>query len=323
LKRPRRIRRNFVTTHRRSPCRYCFFEDEELKQIWIEALLRGVKAAAGEQAFATFAETFDSESICFPCYGRALVEQMNRPLSDQSAGTRSSESGASGQEALQQQIEAELHASLVRDLLQELEEDDRGETRSMLSGASRIVDRVLPARMSKLLLHVRTKDAAAYLKRPDVREVVHAIVENALVSCHQHAQRLGQPLVVVGHSLGSVVLHNILSDSFREKVDLFVTIGSPLGARVFRENLVAWKSTKLWPAGVRTWVNVSNPHDPVCVAPALGRENFFRVSRPHDRADVLNLVDVPNSSDLHHGIDGYLSDPGVARAIARGLGAAL
>lgn len=162
-------------------------------------------------------------------------------------------------------------------------------------------------------------DVATYLSDKDARSAVLDCVERSA----REAAGLAQdgPFVVVAHSLGSVVAHDLFTSRALPPVDLFVTLGSPLGVRSVYTRLLGWSdaSSKLWPPPVRRWVNASDPGDLVALVPALGRKSLFSRSSASasssERSDVLNLVDIDNWTPNRHGIDGYLSDPGVARAI--------
>jgi len=116
------------------------------------------------------------------------------------------------------------------------------------------------------------------------------------------------PLVIVAHSLGSVVAMDLLARlPERVEVDLLVTAGSPLGLDAVR--------TSLWARGVnrphRTgrWVNTYYAGDPVAIGcPLAGRwpgvNDEFRVHNPRDRA---------------HDIAEYLGHEVVARAVGERL----
>jgi pimeloyl-ACP methyl ester carboxylesterase len=71
--------------------------------------------------------------------------------------------------------------------------------------------------------------------------------------------------VVVAHSLGSVVAYEVLADASDRSVHL-VTIGSALGQHgVVGDDLrPALRNRKgTWPAGVRTWTDITAVGDPV------------------------------------------------------------
>lgn len=71
---------------------------------------------------------------------------------------------------------------------------------------------------------------------------------------------LGGPLVVIAHSLGSVVAYEALHE-FGVEADLFLTIGSPLGIRnVVFDRLIP---PATYPKSVGNWLNFADPDDVV------------------------------------------------------------
>jgi len=79
------------------------------------------------------------------------------------------------------------------------------------------------------------------------------------------------PFVVIGHSQGSMIAYHALFELASEhpelEIDLFLTIGSPLGLTEVQDQikrLTKQSGGLAVPANVRRWVNVSDPLDPVC-----------------------------------------------------------
>jgi pimeloyl-ACP methyl ester carboxylesterase len=105
------------------------------------------------------------------------------------------------------------------------------------------------------------------------------------------------PIVVVGHSLGSVLAYDVLrEDAASLDVPLLVTIGSPL-AVVEIEDLVV-RPLRV-PAPVRAWRNVADGADFVALDPTIRGEY-----PPAQRCtDYL----VKNPSETHHGATEYLA----------------
>ncbi|MDM7937489.1 MAG: S8 family peptidase [Cyanobium sp. CZS 48M] len=84
----------------------------------------------------------------------------------------------------------------------------------------------------------------------------------------------GGPFVVIGHSQGSMVTYQALMELGAElPVDLFLTIGSPLGLPQVTDVLHKWHGKKLpIPAGVKRWVNLAQDGDIVCLDQSLADE---------------------------------------------------
>ena len=123
----------------------------------------------------------------------------------------------------------------------------------------------------------------------------------------------GGPFIVIGHSQGSMVAYDALCSIAADagvEVDLFVTIGSPLGLDEVQDQLKGItgqpKGLKV-PAIVKRWVNVADPLDPVCADKRLagdygavngvGVEDFVQWNAdsprdPHSGSGYLRLSEV-------------------------------
>jgi hypothetical protein len=146
-----------------------------------------------------------------------------------------------------------------------------------------------------------TRDVYLYTTVQTVRDAVDAIVR---------VQLTDKPTIVVAHSLGSVVAYNVLrADTQALNVSLFTTIGSPLGIRAIRDQLVPLA----FPAHVRAWYNAYDTRDVVALFP-LDHDNF-PVSPP-----IENYQGIRNQTDNRHGISGYLNDKHVAGKLLVALG---
>ncbi|MFB6517235.1 hypothetical protein [Streptomyces sp. NPDC056401] len=102
------------------------------------------------------------------------------------------------------------------------------------------------------------------------------------------------PLVVLGHSLGSVIAYEVLREERRD-VTLLVSVGCPLGITEVQDVLALPPAV---PAGVARWSNVSDLRDLVALDHWLRPE----YGPPGLVTDHL----VRNDSDNHHGITEYL-----------------
>jgi len=81
----------------------------------------------------------------------------------------------------------------------------------------------------------------------------------------------GGPFVVIGHSQGSMVTYQALMElGSTLEVDLYVTIGSPLGLPQVIDVLHQWHGNQLpIPPAVKRWVNIAQDGDIVCLDQAL------------------------------------------------------
>ncbi|MEM8706742.1 MAG: hypothetical protein AAGE98_09820 [Actinomycetota bacterium] len=112
--------------------------------------------------------------------------------------------------------------------------------------------------------------------------------------------------VVVAHSMGSIVAFEAAHASGLE-LDALVTLGSPLGVDSYvRRRLTAPDRA---PAGVRRWINIAHPNEPVAHVTELAP--LF--TAPDGSPVVEDLVLDTNSP--WHAVDTYLRHDAVRRAI--------
>jgi pimeloyl-ACP methyl ester carboxylesterase len=145
-----------------------------------------------------------------------------------------------------------------------------------------------------------TRDVYLYLNDYRVRRAINAIVGQAI--------KPGERMVVVGHSLGSIVAYDVLRTTPGLDVPLYFTVGSPLAIRAVRTKLAPIR----FPAGVAAWYNAFDRRDAVALYP-LDVSNF------NVRPPIENYAEVQNGTDNAHGIIGYLNDSTVASRLLDAL----
>ncbi len=130
--------------------------------------------------------------------------------------------------------------------------------------------------------------------------------EQRLADAIDRAAREGRPVIVVAHSLGSLVAYDYLT-SRRDSgaVQRVVTIGSPLGSSEMRRFLIGGDSTESFglPSSVRAWINVRSAADMFAMPLSFGR-------------DIVTTT-APDEPDAHEMI-GYLRNSATAGAILGG-----
>jgi subtilisin family serine protease len=117
----------------------------------------------------------------------------------------------------------------------------------------------------------------------------------------------GGPFVVIGHSQGSMVTYQALMElGAAVPVDLFVTIGSPLGLPQVTDELQQWHGKKMLPipAGVKRWVNIAQDGDIVCLDQSLADE-YGTAGKPKIVDQRLQGMVWPPSKA--HSASGYLA----------------
>ena len=140
------------------------------------------------------------------------------------------------------------------------------------------------------------RDVFLYTTAPAIRRAVNDIVLAAFDD---------RPTVVVAHSLGTVVAYDLLREAVRPEVPLLVTLGSPLGIRAIRREVLP----VLHPANVGKWLNGYDDRDVVALFPLDG-DNFDVTPK------IKNINNLRNQTDNRHGISGYLDKPGIAGPVA-------
>jgi hypothetical protein len=160
----------------------------------------------------------------------------------------------------------------------------------------RALDKYGPG-MSKETVELFTRDVFLYITRPAIQGEVDKIVASALSL---------EPTVLVGHSLGSVVAYHILrTDPRAMQVPLYVSVGSPLGIRAIREQLIPLRFPQ---PPLESWFNAFDTRDTIALYP-LDKGNFPVIP------EIENYDGVKNQTDNRHGISGYLDDPQVVGKI--------
>lgn len=166
---------------------------------------------------------------------------------------------------------------------------------------SLVADRFsLNGRLVKLFVAVFFSEVARYMAAVDspIRAEVRDHV--ATVIADRNAR------VVIAHSLGSVVAYETLHAYSELKVDLLVTLGSPLAmpGAIFHRLQPRPDGIGVCPTNVNRWVNISDYGDPIAIL------------RPFDTyfSDVKDLADSIGLFDFHRAAR-YLSCTALASTI--------
>lgn len=155
-------------------------------------------------------------------------------------------------------------------------------------------------------------DVYNYFYREGRRQQIRAVLEQEL----SQARDAGGKTALISHSMGTVIALDVLKD-YPHSIDLFVTMGSPLGLEWFKHQL----GEPRFPNGVGRWLNVFDREDPVTqpdqhiaddVPPDGGRDPIQdRLIRDnYSNPDPSNQV----RRDPHHW-HGYLSSCEVGAAV--------
>jgi len=138
----------------------------------------------------------------------------------------------------------------------------------------------------------------------------------------------GGQVLLIGHSLGSVIAYDALWELSHEerlpgKVDLFLTLGSPLGMHYVQRRLKGsrLKGRKRYPTNIRRWVNISAVGD-ITALDRVFRKDFSRmlelgvIESIEDHSEAIyNFFRSDEGLNVHRSY-GYLVNPAVGYIIA-------
>lgn len=146
------------------------------------------------------------------------------------------------------------------------------------------------------------KQAYAYLKKPGVRPAIDARVRPTIGT--------GE-LVIVAHSLGTVIAFHLLNEFAKQnvlvKVPLLLTMGSPLGGEAVKKYVDLPRKV---PANVERWENYLDRGDPVTLGKKLSKEFA---------SAIVDVDTINNESFNAHSIEGYLNQPLIQNSLAAKL----
>jgi len=122
--------------------------------------------------------------------------------------------------------------------------------------------------MPFLIPHIATERMEVHLR--DLRRYVHDVngiaahIRRMLKVPLMAAARSQRPVLLIAHSMGSVIAFDSLWELSHEghdhaQVDLFLTMGSPLGQRYMQKRLkgAAKSGYGRYPANIRRWINLA------------------------------------------------------------------
>jgi hypothetical protein len=164
-----------------------------------------------------------------------------------------------------------------------------------------VLERILPTK-GKLMARPFLRQAVTYIND----KVLAARIEKKVAASIFNGK--SDPVIVVAHSLGTVVTYRILADvsSARRDVPLFVTLGSPLSVRMFKSILPARGAMPTPPIGC--WFNARHRDDFVTLARAITEPSIgFQ--------GVLDSTEIVGDDPDRYSIAQYLSSPAVAKMI--------
>jgi len=142
----------------------------------------------------------------------------------------------------------------------------------------------------------------------------------------QAAWRKGQPVLMIGHSFGSVIAYDTLWELSRLEadpgiVDLFVSMGSPLTMRYIRQRLLGCKyaGAERYPENIERWLNLAAIGEVTALDRRLADYfgEMLRYGLVKSIQDNLSLVNQFRADDKLnvHKCYGYLASPMVGKVV--------
>jgi len=159
-----------------------------------------------------------------------------------------------------------------------------------------------------------------YVRSDGARFMVRQELRQRLLKELAAAQAQAERLVVVSHSMGTMVAYDVLRNCPEcPAVDTLITLGSPLGVREVQDELIAVDADDVdFPAAkLRRWVNVYDPLDPVCGADPKLADDYRAVN-----AKTVEDVKESNWGNWRHTITHYFAGTRFRAELAKAVGIA-
>jgi pimeloyl-ACP methyl ester carboxylesterase len=210
-------------------------------------------------------------------------------------------------------VRDQIEFDLIESFTEGLEDDKDGVTKGLGQSTLRRLERSdrLGRPPAKLILWL-ARQVRRYLDPDDdVRDQVQDLFARFITA---------DTKVIIGHSLGSIIAYEAVSNNPEWNIDTFITLGSPLGLRVVRERLVpapAADGTLHCPE-VAQWHNIAADEDPIALVKEL--EPFLAPSSRNKITDH-KVVNSGLSRVLlgGHSVLRYLTTQELAKAVGASL----
>ncbi len=141
-------------------------------------------------------------------------------------------------------------------------------------------------------VELQLHDLRRYAKNEgDIAEIVRRAVKMPL----RAAASAGRPILLYGHSMGSVIGYDSLWQLSHEpaeevRIDLMLTTGSPLGQRLIQRRLKGFRKqgVEQFPGNIRRWINIA----------AIGELTAIDTTLNNDFGEMIRLGLVEDIEDL-------------------------
>lgn len=171
-------------------------------------------------------------------------------------------------------------------------------------------------------LEIHLRDFNKYLRNN------HGVAEAARTKVRQAIERAmerDRPVLLLGHSMGSVIAYESLWQLSREQqqvltVDRLLTSGSPLGQTFVQRHLLGWRTdgAEKYPANIRHWTNIAAIGELTAIDMQL--KNDFGEMLAHGLLETIEDLTAFNYYYMHgtlnvHAEYGYLVNEVTAKVV--------
>lgn len=168
------------------------------------------------------------------------------------------------------------------------------------------------------LIEAKANDLFRYHAEPELRRRARARLSLKL----NRASSDARPVLLIAHSMGSIIAYDVLREHPALAVSHLVTIGSPLGLGEVKNFSSREFGAPRIPDGVRQWTNLADPRDKIAALDLRLASDYApgplctRIVDQKARNEYGGPCGRPNP----HKVYGYLRTPEMSRIITRWLG---
>jgi pimeloyl-ACP methyl ester carboxylesterase len=186
-------------------------------------------------------------------------------------------------------------------------------------GVGKVLGRILGAPVAEEVVRDAVETRAPDLHRYKHHREIRAAVQERLRERLRAAQARGRQIMLIAHSMGSIIAYEVLRGAHRDlpglRISHFVTVGSPLGLVEVKEIVAAPLRV---PECVSRWSNFADPRDHVARWDTCLSEDYGANDKGVTISDhlVINGYLSPSGRPNPHKIYGYLRTPEISEMIA-------
>jgi hypothetical protein len=171
-----------------------------------------------------------------------------------------------------------------------------------LNGLATLLDQHLHT--GNVVVRFFLDDVESYLGDDHLHGLALERVEEAVAAADEE-------VILLGHSLGSVVAYDLLRERPGQRVRGLITLGSPLGLPTIRRRI----AVRRFPADPQRWVNVFDPRDFVTGREPLQAHYLSHDGRAVEDRETEGIPPGLNDPTAPHDGKVYLSSVALARAL--------